>query len=362
MTKKLKIAVLTFPLIKNYGGILQAYAMLVLLKKLGHEPVLVYIRPEPEWLSLVKFFTKKILLWWLPRFKGEGPVIRSKEIEAFVTRNVTPRTEPLINIRALKEFGRESNFDAWIVGSDQVFATMGYPRYANIYNLGFLDETVCKIAFSASFGGGKFSATPEMIAEHKRQLKKFSAISVREQSGVNLCREVFEVSSTRTMDPTLLIDEVEFSTVCIGSKGQRTPYLFAYLLDGSPADNHWLRGYASSKDWDFMSSGDGNKTSEPISIEQWISAIKNAEFVITDSFHGCVFCIIFEVQFACKINETRGADRFKSLLSDFQLEERVWRPGFTNAKIDWERIRKRRSELKKQSIAWLDQQLSEGVR
>ncbi|WP_277750323.1 polysaccharide pyruvyl transferase family protein [Pseudoalteromonas phenolica] len=108
----------------------------------------------------------------------------------------------------------------------------------------------------------------------------------------------------------------------------------------------------------IQSISDGNLNGKTISMYEWLGNIKNAEFVVTDSFHGCVFCIIFNTPFACILNEERGKDRFTSLLKQFGLESRLLNSQFIDTDIDWESVNKKINKLQDEAKRFLSFNLS----
>ena len=134
--------------------------------------------------------------------------------------------------------------------------------------------------------------------------------------------------------------------------------LFSYVLDVSLEKQEAISKLAETKKLNIQSISDGNLNGKTISMYEWLGNIKNAEFVVTDSFHGCVFCIIFNTPFACILNEERGKDRFTSLLKQFGLESRLLNSQFIDTDIDWVSVNKKIHKLQDEAKRFLSFNLS----
>ncbi|NOJ13172.1 polysaccharide pyruvyl transferase family protein [Vibrio splendidus] len=338
----MRVAVITFPLINNYGGIIQAFAMMKLLEDLGHEPILVNCQSESKLKSISKFIIKKHLLGFMSRFKGVTLTLKNKDLAKFVETYISPKTTPICNSQQLEKYFDSHKFDACVVGSDQVFAKMGYANFENDYSLGFIKNDMIKLSYGASFGADRYQGDNDKVDFHKENLKKFAGISVREESGVKVCKDTFGVDSTHVLDPTMMIDLSNYlNIVAEGSNDsdlEKNNELFAYVLDSNNVKTNEIQSFANEMGLSTRQINDGNASANVISMENWIGSIYYADHVITDSFHGCVFCIIFNKPFHCYVNRKRGADRFLSLLNMFGLEDRIIESKISNDLINWDNV------------------------
>ncbi|CZE48860.1 polysaccharide pyruvyl transferase family protein [Campylobacter geochelonis] len=320
----MKIAVLTFPLLNNYGGILQAFAMMKMLKNLGHEPMLVNLKLRIDIKFKIKYFIKRYLLCCFKKYRNPVDFAQNKNIKKFIKNNINPKTKKIYNIDELYALFNENNFNACIVGSDQVFALMGIYNFTGIYSLYFLHDNIIRIAYAASFGGDTYRGDKTKIDFYSKNLKKFELISVREKSGVEICNKIFGVEATHVLDPTMMINKNNYIKLFRYIKESKSEgKILAYILDKNGVKDNTIKNISKNKNLCIYEINDGKSTDNTVSIEGWIKAIYDAEIVITDSFHGCVFSIIFNKQFYCFINEERGADRFYSLLDIFNLRNRI---------------------------------------
>ena len=212
----MRIAILTLPLHTNYGGILQAYALQTVLERMGHEVCIVEKKRKPVTLPLWKVplvYGKRMLknakgrpfpLFYEQKVNREEPFVR-QHTDKFICR--------YIKRRIVGDFSEinESDYDAIVVGSDQIWR----PKYFNDnIERAFLDFTegwdVRRIAYAASFGTDEWEYTRAQTRRCGRLLKRFDAVSVREASGADLCREHFGVEAKTMLDPTMLLEKEDY--------------------------------------------------------------------------------------------------------------------------------------------------------
>ncbi|MCZ6173749.1 polysaccharide pyruvyl transferase family protein [Campylobacter ureolyticus] len=319
----MKIAVMTLPLSNNYGGNLQAFALVKLLKNLGYEPIFINLKRKITFKIYFKFIIKNILGLFIVKYKNPTfPIKRTKQMASFIDRYIFPKTDEIFSSVELEKICIKEKFDACIVGSDQVFRPEYFWLYKDSFSLGFLNDNVIKLSYAASFGGAKYSGDNKEF--HAKNFKKFRAISVREKSGIKVCKETFGVDATWVLDPTMMLEIDEYKKLfkdikASNSKGR----IFAYVLDKSLEKQTLINNFAKDKNLEIYEINDGNLSSDIISIEEWLKSIYEADTIITDSFHGCVFSILFNKPFYAFINKERGADRFYSLFEMFDLFDRI---------------------------------------
>ena len=223
------------------------------------------------------------------------------------------------------------SYDAIIFGSDQIWRPL-YAEPLERYMGDFLGtSSIKRIVYAASFGTDKNEYTFAQIQKSSVLLGKFHAVSVREQSAVIICKERFGVESVHLLDPTLLLDRNDYISLfheaaTPPSKGK----MGVYVLDESEQTNTFINRVSQHNGMNVFRIGSKveNWSASIIErkqppIERWIRAFYDAEFIITDSFHGTVFSILFHKPFICIGNKDRGMSRFYSLLNMFGLEERL---------------------------------------
>jgi len=338
----MKIGILTLPLHNNYGGLLQNYALQVALRNLGHAPLTIRIDYKDSnffkvlfWTGyrlLLRIYGKKIRVLDVIPSKSQKEII-SQHTSRFIENNIkmTKRIKQKVNQDLLVEH----KFDAYIVGSDQVWRPKYSPQQST-YFLDFLEGTtsVKKITYAASFGVSEWDFNEKDTKEYGRLLKMFDAVSVREDSAVNLCRTYFNLDSAHLLDPTLLLDKEVYTRIVEKQKIKKSPgNLFSYILDKSAVKSAVVDAVATKlglSPFSVMARRSfaefGKRSLDDCvfpPVEEWIRGFMDARFVITDSFHGTVFAILFNKPFLSLANKSRGLSRFTSLLKLFHLEDRL---------------------------------------
>ena len=351
----MRIGILTLPLHANYGGILQAYALQTVLRQMGHEVSLIEERQKPArlpWRHAPVQYGKRIVKNFLGR---RCPVFYEQKVnrERAVVRQHTERfIDTYIRRRLIDDF-REiaaSDYEEIIVGSDQIWRPAYFPQIEHAY-LDFAENwDVRRVAYAASFGTDVWEYTPEQTRRCGDLLKKFDAVSVRESSGVALCKERFGVRAGHVLDPTMLLSAADYKRLIENrNMPEREGILFSYFLDETPEKKAWAGRMAKEKRLVpcYMGLNVENfalpldKRIQP-PVEQWISGLYDAEFVVTDSFHACVFSLIFNKPFVVIGNRGRGMPRFASLLGKLGLIDRLWMGvpscSYDFDEIDWRKI------------------------
>lgn len=357
----MKVGILTLPLHNNYGGILQSAALYRVIQNMGHEPLIL---------------SKK--LWRPAHMRWAGKILRtlpghdiknSRSIERtrarhypFLDAFLPKRCAPLYSVEDMQSYVQGAGLEAIVVGSDQVWrpSYMGDADTAS-YFLGF-PGSFRKIAYAASFGKSVWPQD-DRLPLVKKMLADFDHVSLRELSGVELCKAVLGRQECRmAIDPTLLVPTSFFSEVMKGAQPSPSKVL-NYVLDDRPdvqaVVGKVLEHSGKKGGLNRVSLDDGGQT---LDIPAWLSAFHGAETVVTDSFHGTIFSILFKKPFVCVGNTKRGLDRFESLLRLLGLEDRL----VTNADdaevikkpIDFERAHQTLARLRDDSMTFLETSLA----
>jgi len=254
----------------------------------------------------------------------------------------------------------KENLYAIIVGSDQVWR----PKYnkGSLYE-SFLEHcqnlTIKKVAYAASFGTSEWEYTTEQKERCAQLIQQFDAVSVRERSGVQLCADHLKRNdAVWVLDPTLLLNKSEYLKLCVQIKRSKSERkrLFAYILDSNDISMDELGHLSNKLNMDLNIVFADDKIS--LSVEDWLAQFRDAALVITNSFHGTIFSIIFQKPFYTIINKGRGEDRFKSLLSSLELSDRlVDSPPLIISDINWIPVTLRLNKLSKLSLEFLENAL-----
>lgn len=359
----MKIAIVTFHWAHNYGAVLQTYALQHAIENLGHEVEIINYRPE--WAKE----SCKIK----PQFSLRGAV---KCIDSYlIARNFNCFAKQFLNVSS-KEYKSSDiieGYDYAIIGSDQVFnpdiINKGEGASVDLfYLLANVDKSTKKISYAASFGNSTLD--DQFVEIFKKELKTFKAIGIREESGCNIVRCMgFNVCPVP--DPTILYGD--FSKVFTPKANSSEDYVFAFLFQKSQnrkqvcdviTQNTGLPLYEKLQLTERLKGKNGFYNMTP---SEWIRAIYNSKFLITDSFHSTVFAILYHKPFISIALDGWGKDwyeRIKVLLERLGLEQRLlFNPTqektreIYNSTIDWEDVDKRLSEWRCEGYAFLNHNL-----
>lgn len=228
------------------------------------------------------------------------------------------------NITQMQELNEQ--FDSFVVGSDQLWRYCFFKPYRDVNILSFVSSDRRKISYATSFGEEGVCAPIEYISKMRYFLSRFQKISVREQSGVDICQNIFDVQAECVLDPVFLCD-IQHYEVCISNAtvGLEEPFIFVYIVHPSAEKKEMIERivselgkkaifvrslYKSTKyeNWNVPFEAD-------CKIEEWLYYIKNCERILTDSFHACCFSVIFHKQIIPLFQTIDGSDSAERVFS-----------------------------------------------
>lgn len=304
-----KFGILTLPFEANYGYILQAFALSKIIEKNNAQPILLNRGWNESNPSLIHRFKRNIYY----KYFCKNIISLFKKIN---------QTETIRSSSTLRTVCESLKLNGIIVGSDQVWSVPNTRGAELNYFLDFLDSNsnIKRYSYAASLGKDSLIANAEEKIRIGNLLKKFEVVTVREDSGVDILKHEFDIDSTCVLDPTLLISGAEWDAYVSNYKNNNE--LVTYILDTNKDKVDSIKQYASTNGLKVYNLY--NRRFRPFySVEHWLTKIRNANFVIVDSFHGMVFAIIFKKQFIAIANNKRGKTRFISLLHKLGLENRL---------------------------------------
>lgn len=341
----MKIGILTQPLQSNYGGLLQNYALQQVLIREGHEVETLDWGESRNIRSRLYRLKRQLLATLFPQKCSKASYKLTQRERTVICGNTNSFKEKYIyhstvmhSFKDFKCYTEKSGFDVYIVGSDQCWR----PSYNSFLTSMFLDfsegQIVKRIAYAASFGTDMWEFSPKQTETCASLAKKFNFISVREDSGVKLCRDHLGVYAVHVLDPTMLLTKKDYLyLINAENEPQSEGTLFNYILDPTPDKSAFVNKVAREKGLKtfqvlpkFQAE---TRTKEDIKkhiedcvfprVTTWLRAFMDAEMTIVDSFHGMVFSIIFNKPFWVIGNKERGMSRFTSLLKMLGLESRI---------------------------------------
>lgn len=354
----MKIGILTFqyPENKNFGASLQSYAHLTLIEKINSNV--------------------KIINYYKNNYSIKSKILSLLKNKNFIDYNKkflkqTCKINPNEDLKFLNK-----EFDTFVVGSDQVWRDRYLNGKTKHYFFDFVNDDKKKIAYAASFGVDYWEGTPELTEEIKHLIKRFNHISVREESGIDICKNTFGIdNAVCVLDPTLMILREDYQPILDDWQDKshlKKKYIAHMLLDDTvelkkesqniadylKADINYIKGKSFKilgKDITFY-----NK------VSQWLTYLKDTELVITDSFHCTVFSLIFHKKFVVVANKARGIARLETLLSKVGLEDRfftdikdVMKSGILDKEIDYNEVDKKLEVHRKYSMDFLKKALED---
>ena len=308
----MKIGILTFHWATNYGAVLQCYALQKYLEELGHNVEIINYKPSRYDISLWSLIrSPRLLLNW-KSYKLK--YAKEQKLETFRQKylNCTKRYYTNEELSILSD-----NYDVVLSGSDQIlnsfYTLQGERRYkpTSTYYLTFAGNKTRKIGYAVSFGCESY---PEEAKQYmKNWIHNFDAISVREKTGLDILKDVKYNKDTQLVpDPTLLLGKQFFKLIGVDIPDTKKDYLCVYML-------RWRCEF----DGNVQYIDDENN---PLTMEQWLGTIANAQALITNSYHGVIMAILAHVPFVVLLEKGSGKgmnDRFYTLLSQLGMTNRI---------------------------------------
>lgn len=347
-----KVQILTFARGDNYGAVLQSYGLAEVLRRMGY---------DVEFLSLTKRAT-----WRYKIISNLSPLKRG--FENFRKKYLRKFTKPSLSEDELRKVSADAA--CCIVGSDQVWNPSITSVRTPLYFFSFLPKDKPRISYAASFGTETWNY-PEIIPMVKEYLDRFTAVSVREDTGVKICKDTFCVDATQVLDPTLLLGDFKdllvkpkYKDSIVGFNFNPTKDYYMSLKKISDLLNAkvLVMDLPSRK----MSAGMLSFRMSPFSsVEQWVTNIANAKVVVTDSFHCLAFSILFHREFFYIAKNKKLLTRVTSLLSALDLSDRIFQStedfnkfldsgGLEKiSKIDYEVVDKKLDKMRRHSKDFL---------
>lgn len=360
----------------NYGQLLQGYALQNYLKRQGHEVYhLKYHVRQKKRPLLIHIIIEIIKLILNPQ----------KEIKAIQThilqkkknkrRNFTSFRKEYMNFSAKEYYGLNSLkqnpplADCYITGSDQVWAQLISNNDNKAFYLDFGDDNIKKIAYAASFSMTEYPK--ELLPDLKQLLVKFYKIGVREEDGVNICKNI-GINSTLVPDSTILFTKEDYRKLSIPVPGLKR-FVFIYSLNISEPQQIYWESLCPLINKNLLktiiTTADGLIPAKEIfdaqyiyaTPNEWLWLIDNAEVVITASFHGIIFCILMNTPFIYiplqNVNSGMN-NRVILLLKKLGLTTRICSSekeiqSILNSPIDWEKTNEKVRQMRELGMFFL---------
>lgn len=336
----------------NYGAVLTSYALCRLLRQLGYTPHLIDHSGKPG----------------VPlRFREKDTLFRVFFDEKGIATTGALGTQ--------QEFAAlNSQFNTFLVAADQVWRYDYNKKLGLYFFLDFVSPQHKKITYSSSFGTDICYAPDEFRQDASLYLGCFDGISTRERSGVSILKDQYGVDSTLVLDPVFMCDAAEFDACCKDSARVMPckPYILSYVLNPNEEIRRIIQHVVQREDKALVNMVDAQfefetkkvKLNLPnvidnLSVNDWVFYMKHCDYLVTDSFHGVCFALIFRKPFVCIGNEGRGLTRFVSLFEMVGLMGRL--VGYNSTPdeldqlpdIDWAAVHSILAKERAASLEWL---------
>lgn len=300
----------------NFGSLMTNFALYKMFEDMGYNCIFADI---PDHL-------------WTPSQTHRDPLFVTRRF-GYKHFKLTGKYKNRTDLKKLNDIA-----DTFVVGSDQIWNYSLCKTAETFFYLDFVDDNKKKIAYGTSFGHSSFKGNAKEQNSSGFYLNRFDAVSVREDYAVDLCKNLFGVDAVQVLDPVFMCDRKHYFECIKESKFVKNPpknkYLLSYILDPTEEKQAMLEQTAKKMGLELLCIPNASVNDklralwrlpilENLDMEDWLYLFANAEMVITDSFHGSCFSMIFEKPFVAIGNKRRGLERFNSLLSKFGLLDRL---------------------------------------
>lgn len=344
--KKFDIGIVGWWYYYNYGSILTYYALNRALTKMGYSVLMIHHSNDTCRMSkLENAFPENFIKKYcdISHFYSSGDM-------------------HLLNDRCR----------AFISGSDQLWNPLCENAAGPEFFLDFADDDKIKLSYASSLGNSQ-TADENFKKKYQPLVKRFQGVSVRENMGIEGCKEIYDVDAVKVCDPVFLCDPEEYEELARRSPLdlQGKKYLLSFILDPNPQKKAIIEQTANQMGLEYINLVDltdgtekakrlGLENTKPFaSVEDFLCYFKNASFIITDSFHGTCFSVIFNREFMSLANYGRGEKRVEELLKWLGIDGRILydldneTPNFASNRIDYGKVNREIQKSRKASQKWL---------
>lgn len=280
-----KVGVIAQGAYKNIGGLLNGYSLVTAINELDYDA--------------------KLIIW------------DSDERLSFMDKNCPLRKMTWGNLDI-----KEDEFDILAVGSDQTWRKKYQSAYGkNRIPYAFMtfsnnwNKVRFSYATSIGVGDNEFEYPDSENKQIQEILNQYNYVSVRELESVNDCKKHWGIDVKQFIDPTMLLPKEHYINLCKDIPNKPENELFCYILDTENCSDSFVNDFSKQHNFvpvRFQNTG----------VEDWLAHFRDAKFIITDSFHGCIFSIIFNKPFLYYKNEKRGGIRFSTMEKLFKISNR----------------------------------------
>lgn len=363
---KIRILIASTSRAVNYGAALQIYALKEILGQHGDVSVLDYLNPKlTASMKLIRFsYSTRGILSMAKDILRVFP--RRRAIQKFISFNLEYLnfTRPLSKQEL--DSGALPTFDLYVAGSDQIWnpECVGVDgKLDAAYFLNFAGANCMKISYASSWGGYEISRSDSI--QLKKYLSDFSGISVRESGMKDQLSQIVDMPVRHSLDPTLLLTKEEWSALVATTNGSALPqkYILVYSLQKRPELKYAVRFMSAQLGLPIVVLDQNPFVGFPNDFHiqdagplDFLRLFRDAQFVITDSFHGTCFSINFEVPFV-SVTSVYHSTRIESILSSLELTSQLvfstHELSANQTNVSFENARTRLSALRARDLDYL---------
>ncbi|CUM74693.1 Polysaccharide pyruvyl transferase [Anaerostipes hadrus] len=355
-----KICVITRHAIVNYGSFLQTYATQKILNDYGYKTIILdYVRKDEDYRNVTELLLSKSKKWnknfitrtiyRMVQWPDHYVCGRAFEKER---KKYLKLSEKISDVKLEKN--KIPDADIYCTGSDQVWGEIGGDDVDPVYFLEFANQKAKKISFSASFGKGNYP--DERINKFSQLLKNYDKITVREDSALSLVEQA-GYSAVQILDPTMIFGGKRWKELT--PKIKEKDYVLLYQLNANREMDEYAEKFAKKAGLKLLRVSVEAHNCMRVGKFKWclspfefLSYIKNADYMITDSFHGTAFAIMFNTQFIEVLPKEKIA-RNLSVLQQFGIENRILRDysdySYIGENIEYNSVNKKLNNERKKS-------------
>lgn len=346
----MKIGIFTFHYATNYGAVLQAYSLQEILKKIESDVDVEIVNYIPakfrkNIFNVIKAKKLNKIYYNIKEY------VKEKKINSFRKKHINSSSKYYSSYEDL--VNSPPSYNIYICGSDQIWNKYFANKEGKTsYFLDFGNKNIKRISYAASFGNAENISDYNQLNNIISCLQSFDAISVRERNGIHILNSAGINNGVLVPDPTLLLKKEEYLRLFERNKKNKKTKILFYQLHRNQKMIKYL--YYLEKSISNKIFSIDNYT--PISIEEWLSYFYNTDSIITNSFHGVAFSLIFNKRFIalpiegslCGMNS-----RIETLLNLVNLSDRIVDDNtndykqILNKEIDWNTVNNKLSEFRK---------------
>lgn len=357
----------------NYGSILQSIATLKVLETLGHDAsiidyqrkderglsgILTQLKAKSNWNNPVKKIAY-ILLRWPMEAIATRKFDKMRKHYLKLTKRISDKDE-LLNVKA----------DIYLTGSDQVWGPIGPDKYDGAYFLDFVKDKP-KLAFAASFGRTQFDK--DVKNAYSKYLKDYDAIAVRENTAIDTLCDFGITDANQVLDPTLLLSSKEWEKEVGLMSNPDKEYILIYQIHNNPALDEYAKKLSDRTGLPIVRVSPSLHQVKRVGKFKWLpdlndflSLIKNATLMVTDSFHGTAFAINFNTQFIEILPNNATGSRNQSILNLTGLSNRIVNDlndfSIADKQIDYAEVNKIIEKERSRSLSILLQMINSTIK